>query len=107
MGKELSVLNPSDANSIYDCWTDTAPRNRRIKNIVGQRKRGSRLQKRLEEKNWIIQLGFRKYEKSWYSDTPNIENKINQLIDEINKKDSIIEADPLDSEVRILIGFYT
>lgn len=31
-----------------------------------------------------------------------IENKINQLIDDINKKDSIIEADPLDSEIRIL-----
>jgi len=27
---------------------------------------------------------------------------MNELIDEINKKDSIIEADPLDSELRIL-----
>jgi len=31
-----------------------------------------------------------------------IENKMNELIDEINEKDSIIEQDPLDSEVRIL-----
>jgi hypothetical protein len=31
-----------------------------------------------------------------------IETKINGLIDEISKKDSIIESDPLDSEVRIL-----
>jgi hypothetical protein len=31
-----------------------------------------------------------------------IETRINQLIDKINEKDSIIEADPLDSEVRIL-----
>ena len=31
-----------------------------------------------------------------------IETRMNKLIDEINKKDSIIEADPLDSEVRIL-----
>jgi hypothetical protein len=31
-----------------------------------------------------------------------IENKMNELIDEINKKDSIIEADPLDIELRIL-----
>ena len=31
-----------------------------------------------------------------------IETKVNQLIDEINKKDSILESDPLDSEVRIL-----
>jgi len=31
-----------------------------------------------------------------------IETKMNELIDEINKKDSILEADPLDSEVRIL-----
>jgi hypothetical protein len=28
--------------------------------------------------------------------------RMNELIDEINKKDSIIEQDPLDSEVRIL-----
>jgi hypothetical protein len=31
-----------------------------------------------------------------------IETKMNELIDEINKKDSIVESDPLDSEVRIL-----
>jgi hypothetical protein len=31
-----------------------------------------------------------------------IETKMNELIDEINKKDSIIESDPLDSEIRIL-----
>jgi hypothetical protein len=27
---------------------------------------------------------------------------MNEIIDEINKKNSILEADPLDSEVRIL-----
>lgn len=32
----------------------------------------------------------------------HIETKINGLIDKINEKDSILEADPLDSEVRIL-----
>ena len=31
-----------------------------------------------------------------------IETRMNELIDEINKMDSIIEQDPLDSEVRIL-----
>ena len=31
-----------------------------------------------------------------------IETKMNELVDEINKKDSILESDPLDSEVRIL-----
>jgi hypothetical protein len=31
-----------------------------------------------------------------------IESKINEIIDDINKKDSIIEQDPLDSELRIL-----
>lgn len=31
-----------------------------------------------------------------------IETKMNEIIDELNKKDSILEADPLDSEVRIL-----
>jgi hypothetical protein len=31
-----------------------------------------------------------------------IESKMNEMIDEINKKHSIIESDPLDSELRIL-----
>jgi hypothetical protein len=31
-----------------------------------------------------------------------IESKMNEIIDEINKKKSIIEQDPLDSELRIL-----
>jgi len=31
-----------------------------------------------------------------------IESRMNQIIDEINKKDSILEADSLDSELRIL-----
>lgn len=33
---------------------------------------------------------------------PLIETSINQIIDEINSKDSIVEANPLDSELRIL-----
>lgn len=31
-----------------------------------------------------------------------IESKMNEIIDETNKKDSVIERDPLDSELRIL-----
>lgn len=31
-----------------------------------------------------------------------IESKMNEIIDEINKKHTIIEQDPLDSELRIL-----
>jgi hypothetical protein len=31
-----------------------------------------------------------------------IESKMNEIIDEINKKHSLIESDPLDSELRIL-----
>jgi hypothetical protein len=31
-----------------------------------------------------------------------IESKMNEVIDEIKKKKSIIEQDPLDSELRIL-----
>jgi hypothetical protein len=31
-----------------------------------------------------------------------IETKMNEIIDKINKTDSIFEADPLDSELRIL-----
>ena len=56
------------------------------------------LQKRIKLINWV--LGSIK--------NPDIqicaliETKMNEIIDMINKKDSIIEADPLDSEVRIL-----
>lgn len=31
-----------------------------------------------------------------------IESKMNEIIDKINKTDSIFESDPLDSELRIL-----
>ena len=31
-----------------------------------------------------------------------IESRMNNIIDKINEKDSILESDPLDSEVRIL-----
>lgn len=31
-----------------------------------------------------------------------LETRMNKIIDEINKKDSILEADPVDSELRIL-----
>jgi hypothetical protein len=31
-----------------------------------------------------------------------IETRMNKIIDEINEKDSLIESDPLDSELRIL-----
>jgi hypothetical protein len=48
-------------------------------------------------------MGFRKYEKSWYKNCALIETKMNQIIDKINEKDSILEAFPLDSELRILV----
>jgi len=56
------------------------------------------LRKRIELINWVL-------ENMKNPDTnicTLIETKMNQIIDEINKKDSIVEADPLDSEVRIL-----
>jgi len=34
-----------------------------------------------------------------------IEARMSITIEKMNKKDSIIEADPLDSELRILIGY--
>jgi hypothetical protein len=63
------------------------------------------LMKRSELVNWVLQ----------YIKNPNvceiIGNKINETIDKINKADSIFEADPLDSELRILdwifIRFYS
>ena len=56
------------------------------------------LRKRIELIDWVL-------EEMKNPDTQIcalIETKMNQLIGEINKKDSIIKADPLDSEVRIL-----
>ena len=56
------------------------------------------LQKRIKLINWV--LGSIK--------NPDIqicaliETKMNEIIDMINKKDSIVESDPLDTELRIL-----
>ena len=35
-----------------------------------------------------------------------IESKMNEIVEEMNKKDSIIEKDPLDNELRILDWIY-
>ena len=56
------------------------------------------LGKRIELINWALE----NMKKSDTNICALIETKINGLIDEISKKDSIIESDPLDSEVRIL-----
>ena len=56
------------------------------------------LTKRIELINWVL-------EKMKNSDTDIcsvIETRMNEIIDKINKTDSIFEADPLDSELRIL-----
>jgi len=56
------------------------------------------LRKRIELINWTL-------ENMKNPDTnicALVETKMNELIDEINEKDSILESDPLDSEVRIL-----
>ena len=56
------------------------------------------LTKRIELLNWVL-------EQMKNPDTficAVIESKMNEIIDEINKKDSIIEQDALDSELRIL-----
>jgi hypothetical protein len=56
------------------------------------------LKKRIELINWVLQN----------MKNPNvgicslIESRMNETIQEINKKHSIIEADPLDSQLRIL-----
>lgn len=56
------------------------------------------LAKRIELINWVL-------ENMKDPDTnicALIETKMNNIIDKINEKDSIIEADPLDLELRIL-----
>jgi len=56
------------------------------------------LRKRIELINWVLE----EMKKPHIFICEVIETRMNKLIDEINKKDSVIEADPLDSEVRIL-----
>lgn len=56
------------------------------------------LRKRIELINWVL----KNMKDPGINICALIETKINGLIDEINEKDSIIESDPLDSEVRIL-----
>jgi hypothetical protein len=56
------------------------------------------LRKRIELINWVLEE--MKNPDIFICEV--IENKMNELIDKINEKDSVIEADPLDSEVRIL-----
>ena len=56
------------------------------------------LRKRIELINWVLE----EMKKPDVFICEVIENKMNELIDEINKMDSIIESDPLDSQVRIL-----
>jgi len=56
------------------------------------------LRKRIELLNWVLE----NMKNPDVQICALIETKMNQIIDEINKKDSILEADPLDSEVRIL-----
>jgi len=56
------------------------------------------LKKRVEIINWVLDQ----------MNNPDalickvIESKMNEIVDKLNKTDSIFEADPLDSELRIL-----
>jgi len=56
------------------------------------------LKKRIELINWVLE----NMKNPDIQICALIETKMNEIIDKINEKDSIIEADPLDSEVRIL-----
>ena len=56
------------------------------------------LGKRIELLNWVLE----NMKNPDIQICELIETKMNELIDEINKKDYIVESDPLDSEVRIL-----
>jgi hypothetical protein len=54
--------------------------------------------KRIELINWTLE----QMKNPDNSICAVIESKMNEIIDEINKKHSLIESDPLDSELRIL-----
>ena len=56
------------------------------------------LQKRIELINWVLES----MKNSDIDICSIIETRMNEIIEKINKTDSIFEADPLDSELRIL-----
>jgi len=56
------------------------------------------LKKRVELINWVLE----NMKNSDIDICSVIETRMNQIIDKINKTHSIFEADPLDSELRIL-----
>jgi hypothetical protein len=56
------------------------------------------LQKRIKLINWVLE----NMKNPDIQICALIETKMNEIIDMINKKDSIVESDPLDTELRIL-----
>ena len=56
------------------------------------------LQKRIKLINWVLES----IKNPDIQICALIETKMNEIIDMINKKDSIVESDPLDTELRIL-----
>jgi len=56
------------------------------------------LKKRVELINWVLD----NMKNSETNVCSVIETRMNEIIDKLNKTDSIFEADPLDSELRIL-----
>jgi hypothetical protein len=56
------------------------------------------LQKRIELINWVLE----NMKNPHIQPCPLIESKMNEIIDKINQTDSILKADKLHSELRIL-----
>jgi hypothetical protein len=56
------------------------------------------LKKRIELINWVLE----NMKNPDIQICALIETKMNEIIDKINEKDSMLETDPLDSELRIL-----
>ena len=56
------------------------------------------LRKRIELINWVLE----EIKNPGTQICAIIETRMNELIDKINQMDSILEADPLDNELRIL-----
>lgn len=67
--------------------------------IAWSRNWGVYIQARSSKKDWTIKLDFRKYD---IYICEFIETKMYEIIDIINQTDSVLEADPLHSELRIL-----
>ena len=90
----ISIVNSMGIEQVLQ--SEIHEDERRVDKAEGVYKRD--LAKRVELINWVLD----NMKNQELKICEIIESRINQTIDKINKTNSIFEADPLDSELRIL-----